>query len=398
MDDHVAGKITLTKGHVKPIACRHPWVFASAVGRVEGSPAPGGLVSVHDGVGRFLAKGYYSPQSNIRVKLFSWDQSEKIDGTFWHRRLSAAVALRAETLGLTERRGACRLVNAEGDWAPGLIVDRYGDFLVVEFLTAGTASRAEMFVDVLWEIAKPLGIIERPEAGMARSEGISRAEAVLRGEEPPELTEITEGRANFLVDLRKSQKTGFYLDQRENRIRAAEFAKGRRVLDAFCYTGGFAVHAALAGAQSVCAVDSSGASLEIGRKNAQLNGVQVEFVDANVFERLRMMKVEGQAFDMIILDPPKLAQNRAGIAKALRAHKDANLSALKIIEPNGILVTCTCSGLISRDVFLRALTDAACDTKRNVTVIEHRGASPDHPFSPACPETAYLQCLITHVE
>jgi 23S rRNA (cytosine1962-C5)-methyltransferase len=290
-----------------------------------------------------------------------------------------------------------RLVNAEGDGAPGLIVDRYDGYLVVEFLTGGMARRAETFAEILGELTGCAGILERPEAELTRMEALSRTEAVLFGTKPPDLVEIVEGPAKFLVDLRRGQKTGFYLDQRDNRLRAAELARGRRVLDAFCYTGGFSVHAALAGARSVFAVDSSEVSIELARRNAELNGVAAEFARGNAFERLRMLQLEGQRFDMVILDPPKLARSRPGLAKALAAYKDANLSALKLLEPGGILVTCCCSGLVSEQDFLRAVNDAAVDAGRSVTIVERRGASADHPFVPACPETDYLQCLVARV-
>ena len=391
------GRIALKRGRVKPLAMHHPWVYADAVATVNGSPAAGDLVDVHDPIGRFIGRGYFSPKSKIPVKVFSWKKDETIDAAFWHERLRQAVEMRTGLLGRDDAFGAVRLVNAEGDGTPGLIVDRYGAYLVVEFLTGGMARRTDMLVEILAKLTGCAGILERPEAELSRMEDMSRTEAVLRGTEPPDLVEIVEGPAKFLIDLRRGQKTGFYLDQRDNRLRTAKLARGRRVLDAFCYTGAFSVHAALAGAKSVLAVDSSEGSIEIARRNAELNGSAVEFARGNAFERLRMLQLEGQRFDMVILDPPKLARNRPGVMKAMAAYKDANLSALKLLDAGGILVTCCCSGLVSEQEFLRAVNDAAVDAGRSVAVVERRGASGDHPYALACPETDYLQCLIARV-
>ena len=290
--DVASAKIILAKGRSKAVAMHHPWVFAEAVGRIDGRPASGDLVEVQDYRGRFIGYGYYSPNSKIRVKLFCWTKGEAIGRASWRERLEQALSIRRDVLGMTDGRAACRLVNSEGDCAPGLTVDRYADFLVVEFGTPGMAERAEMFADVLTELTGAAGIYERAGADAARFEGFTRKPGVLAGDEPPEFVEIEEGRARFLVDVRGGHKTGFYLDQRENRLRAAGFAKGRRVLDAFCYTGGFAVQAAVAGAESVMAVDSSAEALETARKNAEVNGVDVEFVRGNAFERLRMLQLE----------------------------------------------------------------------------------------------------------
>ena len=392
--DDLNGSVTLRKGRAKPLQMHHPWVFADAVARTDGKPVSGDLITVHDHRGKFIAQGYYSSTSRIAVKLFSWRQGQRIDRAFWSRRIGRAVTMRSDFLGWGDPAGAVRLVNAEGDGTPGLIVDRYAGFLVVEFLTLGMAARRDMFVDILRELIETRGVFERSDPETSRHEGLSREPGVLWGETPPEFVEITEGGARFLVDLHGGQKTGFYLDQRDNRLRVAELAKGRRVLDAFCYTGAFALHAARAGAASVSAVDSSAVAVELARKSADLNGVDITFTRGNAFERLRMLALEGERFDLIVLDPPKLARGRAGVPKALRAYKDADLSALKLLSPGGVLVTCCCSGVVSEADFLRALGDAAVDAGRNVTIIERRRASRDHPFTPACLETDYLQCLI----
>ncbi len=392
--DTPAAKLIVKRGRTKPVAMHHPWLFAEAIDRIDGAPGAGDLVDVIDPAGRFLGRGYYSPKSKLTVKLFSWEEPERIDAGFWRRRLAEAVSLRTEFLGLKDPAAGVRLVNAEGDGCPGLVVDRYADFLAVAFLTTGMAARSEMFVEILRELTGVRGIYERPEPEVARFEGLDRQPGVLWGEEPPEHIEITEGRARFLIDLHRGHKTGFYLDQRDNRILVGEIAGGRRVLDAFCYTGGFAIHAALGGAASVLAIDSSEPSLDIAAKSAELNGVTVAFEKGNAFERLRMLRREGRTFDLIAIDPPKLAKGRVGLDKALAAYKDAELSALRILSPGGILVTCCCSGLVTHDDFIRALNDAAVDAGRPIRVIDTRGASADHPYDPACPETDYLQCVI----
>ena len=387
----------VAKGRSKPIEMGHPWVFADAVVKTDGVPAAGDVVRVRDHRGKFIAQGCFNPTSRIAVKLLSWDENERIDRAFWTGRIGAAVALRNDFPGLSDPVGAFRLVNAEGDGLPGLIVDRYADFLVVQFLTPGTASRAEVLVDLLHELTGPAGIVERVDAEVARHEGLARKASTLWGETPPETVEIVEGPARFLVDVLGGHKTGWYLDQRDNRLRVAELARGRRVLDAFCYTGGFAVQAALGGATSVTGVDSSASTLELARRNAEHNGVTVEFHRGSAFERLRMLKLEGAEFDMVVLDPPKLARGRSGVPKALRAYKDADLSALKLLTPGGFLVTCCCSGVVTDGDFLRALGDAAADAGRDLRVVEMRGAAADHPFTPACPETDYLRCLVARV-
>ena len=395
--DIARGRIFLKRGRTKAVAMHHPWVFEEAIDRIDGDPNGGDLVEVFDPVGRFIGRGYFSPKSKLRTKLFSWVQGEKIDAAFWRGRLASAVKLRTEFLGMSGPGAAMRMVNAEGDGIPGMMVDRYADTLIVEFLTLGMAARSAMFVDLLRDLTGVKGILERPEADVAKFEGFTRKEGVLWGAVPPGFVEIAEGKAKFLVDLRGGQKTGFYLDQRDNRLLVGRLAKGRRVLDAFCYTGGFAIHAALGGAKSVTGIDSSGPALELGVKNEQLNGVTIRFEHGNAFERLRMLNMEEQTFDMVILDPPKLARGRTGLVKALAAYKDADLSALRLLTPGGILVTCCCSGLVSEQEFVRALNDAAVDVGRRLRVVEKRGSASDHPFDPACPETDYLQCLIARV-
>lgn len=393
----IAGRILLKPRNVRPILLRHPWVFASAVARVDGQPANGDLVSVHDPRGKFLGKGLLSTQSEIRVRLLSWDTGEKIDQEFWETRLREAACFRTEQLKLAEVTDAWRAVNAEGDGLPGLTVDRYGATAVVQFTTFGMARRAGEVVEAVLRVLKPEGVYEKADGTAQKHEGFIRPSAVLAGNVPEEDVPVREGGASFLVSIRMGQKTGFYLDQRDNRMEVGRLAGGLRVLDAFTYTGGFAVHAALGGAREVVAADSSGPALEAARRNASENRLRIDFRQGDVFEMLRLMRLEGRVFDMVILDPPKMAHARAGLAKALRGYKDLNLSAMKLLGPGGLLVTSSCSGLVSREEFLTVVNAAAVDADRRVRIMRLGGQAADHVVGANCPEGRYLKCVMAQV-
>lgn len=382
----------------RPFFGRHPWVLDSAVLRLEGEPAEGDVVDLATHDGKFVARGLWNPASRIRVRLYAFDPATRLDAGFWRSRLESAVALR-RSLGLDDRAGAARLVNSEGDDLSGLIVDRYGEHLAVQVTAAALVPRLESICDALESLVAPRGILLRgAERGLSKLEGLHLPDRLMRGAAPTGPIFVEERGLRFGVDLAEGQKTGYYLDQRDNRHAAAAYARGRRVLDMFCYSGGFAAACAAAGARSVLAVDSSVKATALAKANADLNGaanVTVEKADA--FDRLDALSAAGERFGMVILDPPKFARSRASLDDALRAYHRINRVAVDLLEPGGILVTCSCSGSVSRDDFLQMLAGVAQRSGRPLQLLECRGAAPDHPVSVSCLEGEYLKCIIARV-
>ena len=391
--------VVLKPKRARPFFGRHPWVLDSAVAKVEGQPADGDVVDLATHDGHFVARGLWNSQSRMRVRLYAFDASTKLDTELWHTRLASALALR-KTLGLDERAGATRLVNSEGDDLSGLIVDRYGEYLAVQVTALAMAVRLDTLCDALESLVAPRGILLRgAERGLAKLEGLALVDRVVRGAAPVGPIFVHEHGLKFGVDLAEGQKTGYYLDQRDNRQAAARYARGRRVLDMFCYSGGFAVACAVSGgARSVLAVDTSAKAAALARANAELNGaanVTVEAVDA--FEKLDALAAAGERFGMVILDPPKFARSRSTVDDALRAYHRINRVAVGLLEPGGILVTCSCSGSVSRDDFLQMLSGVAQRSARPIQLLECRGAAADHPVSASCLEGEYLTCVIARV-
>lgn len=390
--------ITLHPGKDRPVYQRHPWIFSGAIAGVQGYVGRGDVVEVCDAAGGWLARGTWSSGSQIRARLFTWDADEPLDEALLRRRLERALATRA-WLGYAGDDVACRLVYAESDGLPGLIVDRYGPYLSVQLLTQGMAARAELIAGLLAELAQPRGIYERSDPEMREKEGLLPGEGVLWGEPPPEQIRIRQpGGLEFLADLRAGQKTGAYLDQAHNRVRVAAYAAGREVLDCFCYTGGFSLAAARAGAAHVVAADSSAPALAMLRENLAANGLAgVEPVEADVFRLLRGYRHENRQFDMIVLDPPKFAHSQSQIERATRGYKDINLIAMQLLRPGGVLASFSCSGLVSADLFQKVVFGAALDARRDVQVVERLTQSPDHPVLLTFPEGEYLKGLICRV-
>jgi len=391
--------VLLKPRRARPFFGRHPWVLDSAVLKVDGEPADGAVVDLATHDGQFVGRGLWNSTSRIRVRLYAFDPATRLDAGFWRGRVETAVGLR-RALGLDERAGAARLVNSEGDDLSGLIVDRYGDYLAVQVTALAMAHRLDVICDALETLVAPRGILLRgAERGLAKLEGLHLADRLVRGTAPSGPIFVHEHGLRFGVDLTEGQKTGYYLDQRDNRHVAARYAQGRRVLDMFCYSGGFAVACAVSGrAASVLAVDSSGKATALARANADLNGaanVAVETADA--FERLDALAAAGERFGMVVLDPPKFARSRASLDDALRAYHRINRVALGLLEPGGILVTCSCSGSVSRDDFLQMLAGVAQRARRPIQLLECRGAAPDHPVSASCLEGEYLKCVIARV-
>ncbi|MDX1582223.1 MAG: class I SAM-dependent rRNA methyltransferase [Thermoanaerobaculia bacterium] len=388
--------LTIRKGREKSLQRRHPWVFSGAVASVSDSPSPGESVRVVSSDGKFFGWGMYSPASKIRVRIASFDEDRPIDEGLIRARVRDAVESRSP-LSTTD---AMRLVFSESDELPGLIADRYGDFLVCQFLTAGAETWKETIADELDALLSPEGIFERSDSDVRSKEGLEPRTGVLRGKEPPELVEIQEAMTKYYVDVRNGHKTGFYLDQRENRAAVALFSRGRRALNCFSYSGGFGIAAASGGAESVVNVDVSGPALELARENAKLNRIEperFETVEADVFEHLRLLRDRGDTFDLIVLDPPKFAESRRTVDKACRGYKDINLLAFKLLGSGGLLFTFSCSGAIDAPLFQKVVAGAAVDAKRHARILRTLDQPSDHPVSLAMPEGRYLKGLIVQV-
>jgi 23S rRNA (cytosine1962-C5)-methyltransferase len=399
------GTVVLKPGRDKPVRNHHPWIFSGSIRRIDGEVGDGGLIRVTDSQGHYLATGYLNRRSQITVRLVSWDADDKVDSAFWRRRLERAICGRSR-LAADPATTAYRLVHAEADGLPGLVVDRYGDWLVVQCLTMGMACRRDEMARLLAGLpdtvgqgrTAPAGIYARDDADVRLKEGLLLLTGPLWGEEPSDAVEIVEHGHRFLVDLKRGHKTGFYLDQRENRLRIAAYCDGASVLNAFAYTGGFGVYAGQAGAQSVVNVDTSTEALTLAEENLALNGcAPQEMVAGDVFQVLRAYRDSGRAFDVVILDPPKFATSQAQLMDASRGYKDINLLALKLLRPGGLLVTFSCSGLVSADLFQKIVFGASVDAGRDVQILEQLAQGPDHPVLLTFPESAYLKGLLCRV-
>lgn len=377
---------------------RHPWVLDSAIDRVDGPVVDGQVVDVVSDRGRFIARGVFNGHSHIRVRLYTWDQQEPIDEHLLRRRLERAIVLR-DRLGHRDPQGAERLVFSEADGLSGLVVDRYGRYLVLQVTSLAMALQVNVLAAALAELLQPAGIVLRTDAAAVEMEGLHLTEGPCWGDPPPDVVEIVEHGVRYQVDLAGGQKTGFYLDQRDNRLAAARYLAGRRVLDAFCYTGGFALTAAMQGkADRVWAFDSSDRAIALARTNAAINRVEnVEFHRGDAFDTLEHLVQQGERFSAVVLDPPKFAGGRRSVPQAMRAYHWLNRLAVQLLEPDGILVTCSCSGRVSREQFQDVLVGVAEKTRREICILEQRGAAPDHPVHVGCPETQYLKCFVCRV-
>jgi 23S rRNA (cytosine1962-C5)-methyltransferase len=399
-----AGIVILKQGREKPLLQYHPWVFSGAIDpertNLEGV-APGEIVEVRDSQGGFLAKGYYNPHSQIRVRALSWAQTAAMGRAWWRVRLARALAARRALAGRDDL-DAYRLVHAESDGLPGLIVDRYGDYLVLQSLALGVEVAKEIVVEALADLVKPKGIVERSDVDVRRKEGLEETTGLLWGEAPPNPLTITEHGVRYLVDVFSGHKTGFYLDQRDSRrwLLSDPAVQGAEVLNAFCYTGSFGVCAALNGAARVVNVDSSQAALNTAQEVMALNGcesVEAEYVNADVFELLREYLEEERQFDLIILDPPKFAHSASQVERAARGYKDINLYALQLLRPGGILLTFSCSGQVSPDLFQKIVFGASVDAERQAQIVGWLSQPADHPVLLSFPEGRYLKGLVCRV-
>ncbi|MEW8977232.1 MAG: class I SAM-dependent rRNA methyltransferase [Symbiobacterium sp.] len=386
--------VQLARGRHRRIQEGHPWVFRDDVEEVRGEVTPGDVVSVVDFRGRFLGKGYINPRSQIIVRMLT-NRDEPIDRDFFRRRLERAWAYRQRVLSDT---GACRVVFGEADFLPGLIVDKFGSVLVVQTLALGIDRWLPDIVDILDDLLHPRGIYERNDVPVRHLEGLEERKGYLRGEFDPRLT-IVENGLEIAVDVAEGQKTGYFLDQRENRRAVRPYAAGGRVLDCFCNVGGFALNAAAGGAREVVAVDVSEQALAAAQENAVRNGLsdRIRFVAGNAFDILRQMEANRERFDLIILDPPAFAKNRAALEGAVRGYKEINLRALRMLSEGGFLVTCSCSYHMTPDLFKAVVADAALDARRRLRLVEERAQAPDHPILVGYDESHYLKCHIYEV-
>ena len=383
-------RVTLKSGRERSLLRRHPWIFSGALEPCAAALSPGETVAVASASGEVLGYGGWSGESQIRVRMLSFDAKATVDETYIGELVAASVARR-------QGRATGRLVNAESDGLPGVVADCYAGWVVCQFTSAlaeywkATIARALMA-----SVPGCRGVSSRRDAearvleGLAVSDGLE----VLAGEEPPELIEISEGPAKYLVDVRSGHKTGFYLDQRMARAAVGAWAAGREVLNCFCYTGGFGIVAALNGATRVTQVDCSAEALALAKRNAALNGVEAEHVEADVFRYLRACRDARRTFDMIVLDPPKFAESRRHVVRAARGYKDINLLAMKLLRPGGILATFSCSGAMSGEFFERVLAEAAEDARRDFQIIARTDHADDHPVALAFPEGRYLKGVL----
>jgi 23S rRNA (cytosine1962-C5)-methyltransferase len=391
--------IWLWKDRDRSLRRRHPWVYSGAIARVDGDPAPGEVARILDHKGLFLAWAYHNKRSQIHARVLDWDETASIDEAWWFRRVREAVERRRDLPSL-EGSSVCRLVHSEADGLPGLVVDRYGDHLVIQVLTAGIERVRNVILDALVDAVGPRGIFERSDQETRKIEGLDATAGLLVGEAPPDRLEVCEGGYRFVVDIKGGQKTGFYIDQRDNRRYVAAYAPGRDVLDLFSYSGGFSVYALGAGASRSTLVDSSFAALELAEENLAANGIddpRVEIIHGNASEVARSFRDGGRRFDMVIADPPKFAQARAHLEKAERAYKDVNLLGMKLLKPGGLLATFSCSGAVDIEHFSKIITWASVDANRQVQILQRLSQSADHPIMPSFPESEYLKGLICRV-
>ena len=391
-------RVTLLPGKSRLFYSRHPWVFPGAISHFEHGIPDGSLVQLVSHTGNFVGWGFYNAKSRVRVRLHSWEKGKPPGPSLWRDRIRAAIRLRRD-LGLMNPEGACRLINSEGDHFSGLVVDRFGRWLSVQASSLGLRQRLEEILDILMDETSCLGIIQRQDKEMARLEGIDPFEGLCRGQSPPERLQFQEHGLTIGVNLVEGQKTGYYLDQRDNRLAAAALAKGRSVLDAFTYAGGFAMRAAFAGARSVIAVDQSQNALEMAAANSQANGLAdiISFKKAEVFEDFSERVESGEQFGLVIVDPPKFARGKNRVEEALRGYRRLFTLAFRLTEEDGRIVLCSCTGSVTKDMLLDLISQVAAEERKDARIIRAAGAAPDHPVATSCPESDYLKCFILAV-
>lgn len=386
-------RLYLAKGREKSLLRHHPWIFSGAVERVEGKPLSGETIDICDHQGKWLARGAYSPQSQIRARIWSFQPDEAIDMAFFVRRLQQAQHWR-DWLAQRDGLDSYRLIAGESDGMPGITIDRFQNFLVLQLLSAGAEYQRATLISALQHCYPDCAIYDRSDVAVRKKEGLPLAQGPILGELPPALLPITEHGLKLLVDIQQGHKTGFYLDQRDSRLAARHYSSGRRVLNCFSYTGAFAVAALMGGCKQVISVDTSQAALDIAQQNVELNQLDLNkalFIRDDVFQLLRSYRAQGEKFDLIIMDPPKFVENKNQLAGACRGYKDINMLALQLLNPGGILLSFSCSGLMPTDLFQKILADAALDAGCDIQFIEQFRQAADHPVIATYPEGLYLK-------
>ncbi|PVY38464.1 class I SAM-dependent rRNA methyltransferase [Victivallis vadensis] len=392
--------LKLNPGREKSLLRRHVWIFSGAVADYPGEAAPGETVEVFDAKNNFLARAAYSPDSQLIARVWTFDRDEQIDEAFFARRIKAAVEYR-HFLKLDDPKGGCRLINSEADGLPGLVVDRYAGVLVIQITSAGIEFHRDTIVKLLAEITGAASIYERSDVSVRAKEGLAERSGLLYGAQPPNPVIIEENGARFAVDVRHGQKSGFYFDQRCARAVVAAYADGRTVLNAFSYTGAFAVSALLAGAEHVINIDSSAPALKQAAHNLEMNRIKPERYEnrtADVFTELRRLVEEGRKFDLVILDPPKFIESQKALVRGCRAYQDIARLGYRLLNPGGLLFNFSCSGLMTPELFQKITADAALDAGVRARLVRHLEQAPDHPVSLAVPEGFYLKGLVTRID
>lgn len=391
--------LVLKTGREKSVLLRHPWLFSGAIAQVRGDPGSGETVAVYSSRMENLGYAAYSPQSSIAARFWTFDLDEKVDEAFIFQKLQSSWHARQ---GLHEdpQTNAYRVVHSESDGIPGLVADRYNDWLVMQFTSAGAEYWRETITRLLQQVSGISQVYERSDVEVRNLEGLPERTGSLAGGETPQHITILENGIQYLVDIQHGHKTGFYLDQRNNRARLRTLAKDKRVLNCFCYTGGFSLTAAAGGAQEIVSVDSSLEALQLGQENMCLNGLETpaEWVEGDVFQALRKYRDQARTFDLIVLDPPKFAPTAAQVERAARGYKDINLLAFKLLVPGGLLMTYSCSGGVSADLFRKIVAGAALDAGVNAVVLERLSQGEDHPVALNFPEGEYLKGLVLRRE
>ena len=391
--------VWLKEGRQRSVKRLHPWIFSGAIKDIDGDPEPGQTVRIKTVGGKDLGWGAYCPRSQIRIRIWSFNRDERIDRGFFKRRLLNALEFRRSILSSIDS-DAYRIVNAESDGLPGIIVDRYGDFLVCQFLTAGAEYWKGVIISLLRELIPCKGIYERSDLMVRLKEGLRPQNGILWGEEPPDRLKIYESNIRFWVDIKRGQKTGFYLDQRDNRRAIVEYSKGMDILNCFSYSGGFGIYALKAGAARVINIDSSSEALELAEENLYINSLPLsstENIRGNAFDILRDLRFSGKRFDLIVMDPPRFLDSRSKMVNACRGYKDINMLAFQMLKSGGILFTFSCSGLISPELFQKLIFDAALDAQVDAKIIGRLSLPIDHPVSVYFPEGNYLKGLILKI-
>lgn len=386
-------RLFLARGREKSLLRRHPWIFSGAVQHLEGKALSGETIDILDSQGKWLARAAYSPESQIVARVWTFQQDEAIDREFFVRRLQQAQSWRN---WLAERDGlnGYRLIAGESDGLPGITIDRFQNFLVLQLLSAGAEYQRAALVSALQQCYPECSIYDRSDVSVRKKEGLELTQGTIYGEMPPALLPITENGMKLLVDIQQGHKTGFYLDQRDSRLAARNYAKGRSVLNCFSYTGAFAVAALMGECEQVISVDTSQSVLDIAKQNIELNQLDLskaEFIRDDVFQLLRNYRAQGKKFDMIIMDPPKFVENKSQLASACRGYKDINMLAIQLLHPGGILLSFSCSGLMPTDLFQKILADAALDAGHDIQFIEQFRQAADHPVIATYPEGLYLK-------